>query len=87
MQKHTKIYLKEFGYDGQEFMPCEIPECGKALIDIHHIQRKGMGGSKTKDYIENLIGLCREHHDKFGDKKQYKEYLKKIHKGQLKDNG
>ena len=38
-----------------------------------------MGGSKFKDIIENLMALCRECHITYGDKKQYKEYLKEIH--------
>jgi IS1 family transposase len=38
-----------------------------------------MGGSKDKDTIENLMGLCRKCHIEYGDKKQYKEFLKDIH--------
>jgi hypothetical protein len=49
MRKHTKIYLDHYGYDETDFIPCEI--CGAKAVDIHHIEAKGMGGSKTKDYI------------------------------------
>ncbi|MFW5889295.1 MAG: HNH endonuclease [Nanoarchaeota archaeon] len=77
MKKHTKIYLKYFGYGEQDFIPCEI--CGNKAVDIHHIERRGMGGSKLKDVISNLMGLCRKCHDKYGDKKQFKDWLKKIH--------
>jgi len=52
-------------------------------VDIHHIDCKGMGGSKQKDYIENLQALCRECHLKYGDKKQYKEFLLTKHKEKL----
>jgi hypothetical protein len=38
-----------------------------------------MGGNKKADVIENLMCLCREHHLEYGDKKQYKEFLKEIH--------
>jgi len=38
-----------------------------------------MGGSKTKDIPENLMALCRVHHDKYGDKKQFKDFLKDTH--------
>jgi predicted metal-binding protein len=38
-----------------------------------------MGGSKEKDFIENLIALCRDCHDEYGDKKQYKDFLTQIH--------
>jgi 5-methylcytosine-specific restriction endonuclease McrA len=43
-----------------------------------------MGGTKTKDVIENLQALCRECHIKYGDRKQYKEFLKEKHKEKLK---
>ena len=61
MKKHTKIYTDFFGYGEQSFMPCEV--CGSLGVDVHHIVPRGMGGSKGKDTIENLIGLCRYHHD------------------------
>ena len=77
MKKHTKIYLDYFGYGEQDFIPCEI--CGQQAVDLHHICPRGMGGSKNKDYIENLIGLCRECHNKAEAKKISKEKLKEIH--------
>jgi hypothetical protein len=42
-----------------------------------------MGGTTTKDVIENLMALCREDHLKYGDKKQHKEWLKSIHEQRL----
>jgi len=77
MKKHTKVYFKYFGYDISDFIPCEI--CGQKAVDIHHIDARGMGGSKSKDEINNLMALCRKHHDFYGDKRKYKEYLKRIH--------
>lgn len=38
-----------------------------------------MGGNNNADVIENLMACCRECHIKYGDKKQYKEFLKDIH--------
>jgi hypothetical protein len=64
MLKHTKIYLSFFGYGEQDRIPCEVKGCTNRGVDVHHIQRRGMGGSKEKDYIENLVGLCREHHER-----------------------
>jgi 5-methylcytosine-specific restriction endonuclease McrA len=58
--------------------------CGKTAIDIHHIEARQMGGTTTKDVIENLMALCREDHLKYGDKKQHKEFLKEKHQEKLK---
>jgi len=38
-----------------------------------------MGGSKLKDNIENVMALCREDHIKYGDKKDYMDFLKEKH--------
>lgn len=65
-----------FYYPG-EFIPCEM--CGATAVDIHHIEARGMGGSKEKDHIDNLMALCRTCHEKYGDKKQYKDQLKERH--------
>ena len=77
MKKHTLIYMNHFGYDISDFIPCEV--CGGRAVDIHHIEARSMGGSKTKDTIENLMAVCRPCHITMGDKKQYKDKLKEIH--------
>ena len=46
-----------------------------------------MGGSKLKDFIANLMGLCRVCHDKYGDKTQYKDLLKDVHLDFMKKHG
>lgn len=68
--------MNYFGYGIEDFIPSEISN--KKAVDIHHIEARGMGGS-NKDDIRNLMALTREEHEKYGDKKQYKEFLKKIH--------
>ena len=72
MKKYIKIYMDYFEYEEQDFIPSEIS--GKKATDIHHIEARGMGGSKNKDCIENLIALTREEHLKYGDKKEHKQY-------------
>ena len=44
---------------------CEMM-CGSKATDIHHLQRRGMGAGKNsqRNYIENLMALCRECHIK-----------------------
>lgn len=81
MKNHTKVYCSHFGYILDEFIPCEV--CGARAVDLHHIFRRGMGGSKSADTIENIMALCRKCHIEYGDKKQYMEFLKEKHKEKL----
>jgi len=50
-----KEYIKE--------MSCLV--CGSNTVDPHHLDQKGLGGSKdkTKDY--SCIPLCRAHHTEY----------------------
>jgi hypothetical protein len=82
MKKHTKIYMDHLGYTIADFIPCEV--CSVQAVDIHHIDARGMGGT-DKDNINNLMAVCRECHITYGDKKQYKEYLKEVHLNFMKN--
>lgn len=87
MQKHTKIYFDFFGVEHDPvsgWHNCKSEISGDPADDLHHIERRGMGGSKTKDNIENLIALTREEHEQYGDKKQHIEYLKQVHSNYIK---
>ena len=77
MKKHVKIFLQNFGYGEQDFIPCLM--CGQRAVDIHHIERRGMGGSKTKDRIDNLVGLCRSCHIKAESDKEFNTIIKEKH--------
>lgn len=85
MRKHTKLYYDAFGYSGEEFIACEV--CGRRAVDIHHIHARGMGGTKEKDRIENLMAVCRECHVKYGDKKNYIDFLEDIHNEFMRNYG
>jgi 5-methylcytosine-specific restriction endonuclease McrA len=79
MQKHVKNYMTFFGYGEQDFIKCEV--CHHWGIetkanDIHHVIYRSQGGS---DEIENLMALCRQHHDSAHNCQVTKEYLKEIH--------
>lgn len=90
MKKHTKIYVQYFRLSAvspdEEFIACECG-CGSKITDIHHIFNKGMGGSKDKDSIENLMGLARACHTKYGDKEEFYLSLLQAHEKRIKENG
>jgi len=66
-----------FGYVLDDFIPCEV--CGARAVDIHHIENRGSGGSKSKDHIENLMAVCRPCHMYHGERKESLQMLKEIH--------
>jgi hypothetical protein len=82
MKKHVKIYFDFFDLTGEEFIPCEI--CHSRAVDIHHINCRGMSSTKDKDKISNLMAVCRDCHIKFGDKKQFIDFLQNIHNEKIK---
>ena len=90
MKKHTKIYLNYFGLGEQDFFFCEyewvVNKKEVRAVDINHIDARGMGGSKNKDHITNLMATSRDLHNKFGDIKSMKEKLKEIHLEFLTNN-
>jgi len=50
---------------------CQV--CGQQANDIHHIVFRSHGGA---DIPENLICLCRHHHDQaHKDERKWREYL------------
>ena len=82
MKSHTLIYFRHFGImwfpDGShDWIACEV--CGGEAVDIHHIFRRGMGGTSEPDTIENLMALCRSCHELYGDKPKWIEFLKDRH--------
>ncbi len=66
MQNHTKVYLLAVYETLQpDEVKCEV--CLRyftELLDVHHINARGSGGSKFKifDVVENLMGACRQCH-------------------------
>lgn len=82
MKKHIKVYITFFGYGEDDYMPCEL--CGAKDGEVHHINPRGMGGSKTKDDILNLMKLCRKHHDMAEAEQFEADALAAFHKGFIK---
>jgi 5-methylcytosine-specific restriction endonuclease McrA len=83
MKKYVKTYLDYFGYDETSWIACEM--CGQTAVDINHIDAKGMGGSKLKDNIENLMAMCRKCHIDLGDKKEHKVMMKVVHQVKMNE--
>ena len=77
MKKHTKILYDFFDYGLDDFVPCEV--CGARSQATHHIEARRMGGSKERDHIENLMSICRNCDDQFGDRSHFTEWLKEVH--------
>lgn len=82
MKKHTKIYFQHFGHQIPSDVLCE--NCNAPAVDIHHLEPRGMGGSKNKDVIDNLMALCRNCHIKAENDKKFNEQLKIIHNNIIK---
>jgi len=82
MKKHTKIYFDFFKIGEEDFVACEV--CTSKAVDIHHIEARGLGGSKEKDFIENLVALCRNCHNQAEKSKKFNKQVKKKHLALLK---
>ena len=78
MKKYIKIYMDYHNYDISDWIACE--HCGTTAVDIHHLEGRKIGGSKNKDFIENLIALCRRCHIKAETDKQFNNQLKELNK-------
>ncbi len=85
MKAHIEIYLKAFGYDISDFMPCEI--CSQLAVNVHHISPRGRGGSKEKDYISNLMGVCMSCHNDCENHVYSKERQYEIHHEFMRKKG
>jgi predicted restriction endonuclease len=73
MTNHAKIYLEYFDYGEQDYIRCEA--CEARAVDIHHINGRGEG----KDVIQNLMALCRKHHEMAHNGKVNKGEMQYIH--------
>ena len=85
MKQYTKTYLKYFGFDESDFIPCE--NCGAKAVDIHHLEPRSVAKAKL-NLIDNLMALCRDCHSKASGR--FNNELKLVHRKKLlsvkKDN-
>ena len=80
MMNHTKVYMNFFGYGEQDYIMCESCMRNRA-VDVHHLDNRGMGGvaEQRLDTIENLVGLCRECHNKAEHIEEFNDAVKIKH--------
>ena len=74
MVGYKREYLQHFSHGLQDFVGCE--ECGCRATDIHHLTPRSLGGENT---VDNLMALCRTHHETAHASKQYNEQLRQKH--------
>lgn len=79
MEKHTKVYMKYFGFDESSWIPCEM-NCGRQAVDIHHIVPRSRQG---KDQPENLAALCRECHEEAGRSREFNDMVSVKHRKRM----
>lgn len=73
-----------FDYNISDWIACECG-CGQKAIDIHHLDSRGMGGSRSKDVIENLVAVSRKCHEKAESDKEFNEQLRMKHLDNIKN--
>lgn len=90
MEKYTNTYLKYFGYQIIEDTKCEccwyyaddksdVPFC----TEIHHIY--GRVGTNA-NAIENLVGICRRHHNDAHNEIIKEDEMQMIHNRFMESN-
>lgn len=86
MQKHTTKYKKFFGLGMDEGGVSEIS--GQPAHWVHHIDARKMGGTTDPriEHIENLMAITKDEDEEYGDKKQFKDWLKQIHRAFILDH-
>jgi hypothetical protein len=40
---------------------CEWPSCDRKAVELAHLTSKGMGGSKFRDIVGNVMAACYDH--------------------------
>jgi len=87
MRKHVRVYLKFWGYAVSSFSQEKIlcDSCQNSTdTEVHHLSRRGSGGSKKKDTPQNLVALCRNCHILCESFKEYNEKVKNKLKKKIK---
>ena len=85
MTPHVKIYMKFFGYKTAEEIMCEF--CGSPAVDVHHLVPRSIAPKDKVNKIDNLMALCRIHHEQAHASKNTNDDFKYIHRRKCLQNG
>ena len=78
--------MKYYGYTEADSYSELCWYCAKNVwVEVHHIISRGMGGSKLRDTIDNLIPLCRSCHSDSSVINKQKDQLKEIVRRRMKN--
>ena len=78
--------MKYYGYTEADSYSELCWYCAKNVwVEVHHIISRGMGGSKLRDTIDNLIPLCRSCHSDSSVINKQKDKLKEIVRRRMKN--
>lgn len=77
MKNYTKTYYQFFDLIPSDIIICEICDF-RPSVDIHHIVARSQEKSLENDII-NLMAVCRECHNEYGDRKIAIKFLFKKH--------
>ena len=84
MKTYTKVYLDNLGFDETDFVQCQC--CENRATEIHHIISRKRDKKLLND-IHNLMAICRDCHQKYGEIKEFMPLLLKIQRSFLRNNG
>lgn len=86
MKKYLRMFMKYYGYTEADSYSELCWYCAKNVwVEVHHIISRGMGGSKLRDTIDNLIPLCRSCHSDSSVINKQKDKLKEIVRRRMKN--
>jgi len=78
--------MKYYGYTEADSYSELCWYCAKNVwVEVHHIISRGMGGSKLRDTVDNLIPLCRSCHSDSSVINKQKDKLKEIVQRRMKN--
>lgn len=75
--KHLRVYDQFFGTSSGT-RSCELFGLSRN-VHVTHIDASGMGGRDSAHKISNLMCLRAEAHEFYGDKTEWKEFLREVH--------